>query len=340
MGDGTDSRSELDALDETIEVILRRAAGLARRADSDKSFLEKRLSKAVVEGLESVFGEQLVRECRKLVPLPRWSPQPGPIDVAVVTSANEPRVALELKVDDVEWTLWDAYKLISATELDTCDAGYLVVAMPAKEWDRPRECVELFREPAQGEGRVSEWYSSWLFREYAKSWSALLAGGNGRLTDVADLITTTWIGRWTMAQYPGYELRAVRVAAFPDGRWLEFGGDWPTEPRGMEGLIPSSLLRRDDLPGPDAPEHVLHVFALTFDGYREFGSTQRLARTANASIERWRTSKDLPVTLHELRGCLFFEQRRWHHFGESFDDLTMNYIRALIAAMRSRLGAS
>jgi len=66
MGDGTDSRSELDALDETIEVILRRAAGLARRADSDKSFLEKRLSKAVVEGLESVFGEQLVRECRKL----------------------------------------------------------------------------------------------------------------------------------------------------------------------------------------------------------------------------------------------------------------------------------
>jgi hypothetical protein len=340
MANATDSRSELDALDESIEVIPRRAAGSARPADGDKSFLEKRLSKSVVEGLESVFGGQLVRECRKLVPLPGWSPQPGPIDVAVVTSTNEPRVAFELKVDDVEWTLWDAYKMISATELDICDAGYLVVAMPAKEWKRARECVELFREPARGEGRLSEWYSSWLFREYAKSWSGLLAGGTGRLREVADLITTTWIGRWRMAHYPGYELRAVRVAAFPDGRRLEFEGDWPTEPRGMEGLIPSSLLQRDDLPGPDAPEHDLQAFALTFDGYREFGSTQRLAGIANAAIERWRISNDVPTTLDVLRGCLFFEQRRWHHFGESFDDLTMLYIHDLIAAMRHQLGAS
>ena len=77
--------------------------------------------------------------------------------------------------------------------------------------------------------------------------------------------------------------------------------------------------------------------ALTFDGYRAYGSTSRLARLANSALERWRAARALPDALTELRACLFFEQRRWHHFGESFDDETMRYVRALIERMRELL---
>ena len=32
------------------------------------------------------------------------------------------------------------------------------------------------------------------------------------------------------------------------------------------------------------------------------------------------------VTMRELRGCLFFEQRPWHKRGQGFDAETMSYL--------------
>ena len=152
--------------------------------------------------------KRLVRECKKLAgpDLPGWNPQPGAIDVAVVTPGNAPRVAFELKVDDVEWTLWDLYKMVAATETPTCDAAYLACAMSPKHWESNRDGVELFREPDDNKGPPSEWHSSFLFRAYAKSWAGLLAGGTGRLTTSPSLSTWTGSGggRWPTTRHMSF----------------------------------------------------------------------------------------------------------------------------------------
>lgn len=96
----------------------------------------------------------------------------------------------------------------------------------------------------------------------------------------------------------------------------------------------TGALRASDLPAPDADEHALHEFALTLDGYTAAGSFARAAAVANGAIERWRRSGELPTQLDELRTCLFFESRRWRHFGEGFDEETRRYAWALVDAMR------
>src|SRR5206468_1809279 len=103
----------LEADDAFVASALERAAERAQPQPSDKSFLEKRLVEAVAESLaDGRFRPELVVRDKKLAncELPGWDPQPGTIDIAVVTAQNEPRLVFELKIDDVEWTLWDIYK--------------------------------------------------------------------------------------------------------------------------------------------------------------------------------------------------------------------------------------
>ena len=45
----------------------------------------------------------------------------------------------------------------------------------------------------------------------------------------------------------------------------------------------------------------------------------------------------MPAALADLRACLFFEQRRWHHFGDTPDEESMTYIWALVEAIRNRV---
>jgi hypothetical protein len=71
-------------------------------------------------------------------------------------------------------------------------------------------------------------------------------------------------------------------------------------------------------------------FALTFDGYRHHGSLEKCAAIANARN---------PVTLTEYRTCLFFEQRRWRHFGQEPDTETRAYVLRLLDGMRRLLVA-
>jgi hypothetical protein len=91
------------------------------------------------------------------------------------------------------------------------------------------------------------------------------------------------------------------------------------------------------LPAADAPEIAYHRFALSFIGYEEMGSLRRCARLGNDSIQRWRECGELPRTVEELRACLFFEQRRWHHYGYGFVDETMAYLKELVAKLREQL---
>jgi hypothetical protein len=40
-----------------------------------------------------------------------------------------------------------------------------------------------------------------------------------------------------------------------------------------------------------------------------------------------------------LRTCLFFEQRRWRHFGDEPDEEAMEYIRSVVQKIRAKLAA-
>ena len=85
--------------------------------------------------------------------------------------------------------------------------------------------------------------------------------------------------------------------------------------------IPNETLSLKDIPADDASWHEIVRFALTFNGYAEWGR-KHCAEIANAR----RTE-----TLTDLRTCLFYEQRRHNHFGREPDAKTMPYIRGLVA---------
>jgi hypothetical protein len=339
---------EAPSLDHLVAQALATAATLVHPEPGDKSFLEKRLAHAVATALYEPFGEDRVVRDRRLVggELPDWSPQPGTIDVAVVTQAYEPRITFELKIDHVDQTLWDIYKMVSATMLPTVEAAYVAIAARQSVWASSGDCVELFDvEPREDTGGYDpdEWYSRFLFAHHHRAWKDLLAGGSGRPVRVPDQITIHPLGRWPVPAYPSFELRAIRVEPGESG-WVEFENDWPkaeTSPAttnvDQPRLISNETLRIEDLPLPGSPEQGYHEFALSFDGYRQLGSLKRCARIANGSLERWSQTGDLPTTISELRGCIFFEQRRWHHYGYGFDDATMDYLKALIAKLRELL---
>jgi hypothetical protein len=82
------------------------------------------------------------------------------------------------------------------------------------------------------------------------------------------------------------------------------------------------------IPKPDAEWGKISRFALTFDGYSHWGSNERCAEIANSRRH---------ATLTDLRTCLFFEQRRWHHFGDTPDKEAQVYIREVIDQIRRRV---
>jgi hypothetical protein len=100
--------------------------------------------------------------------------------------------------------------------------------------------------------------------------------------------------------------------------------------------LPSAKLTLLDLPPTNSRWHRIQEFALSFNGYQ---FTDRCGELANATAsDFWRTGA-LPnsLTLDELRACLFYEQRRWRHFGEQPGPEEMNYIYRLIEAIREKV---
>ncbi|MFN2151474.1 MAG: hypothetical protein ACK2T5_07760 [Anaerolineales bacterium] len=101
--------------------------------------------------------------------------------------------------------------------------------------------------------------------------------------------------------------------------------------------IPNVSLQPLDLPDLAADWSTIGAFALTFNGYEHWGSFEACSELAERWQQAFAREGSLPQTLTELRTCLFFEQRRWRHYGYTPDDTAMIYIRALLAEIRARV---
>ena len=101
--------------------------------------------------------------------------------------------------------------------------------------------------------------------------------------------------------------------------------------------IATKDLSEDDLPPQNAKWEAINEFALTFNGYEYWGSFDKCADVANQSYKIYVTKGRLPDSVNALRSCLFFEQRRWRHFGECPDEETMAYIHQIIESIRTKI---
>ena len=92
--------------------------------------------------------------------------------------------------------------------------------------------------------------------------------------------------------------------------------------------IPNEQLDIDRIPSSLAAWETIERFALTFNGYERYDT--KAEPDACAEMANGRQAN----TLTELRASLFFEQRRWRHFGESPTGLDLIYLRSLLWRIR------
>jgi hypothetical protein len=113
-----------------------------------------------------------------------------------------------------------------------------------------------------------------------------------------------------------------------------------TDPRQVPGgalaanAIPNEALRPASIPRRGAPWEAVQEFALSYDGN---GYWSGLAVLAGRTVQGWTRDRSLPDTLDELRACLFYEQRRWHHFGQEPHGRSADYLEALLGAISDQV---
>ena len=102
--------------------------------------------------------------------------------------------------------------------------------------------------------------------------------------------------------------------------------------------ISNSDLRQEHIPKP-FEKYTIEVqeFALTFNGYEYSGSFDGCAELADKSAEGYHAFRRLPEGLSELRACLFFEQRRWRYVQEDPTGEDLEYVKALVEAIREKI---
>lgn len=98
----------------------------------------------------------------------------------------------------------------------------------------------------------------------------------------------------------------------------------------MTQQIGNAELTPADVPSFKEAWAKIEPFALTFDGFKHWGSVEKCADVAHARR---------PGSLTELRTCLFYEARRWQQLGKPPDAESLKYIRALVYAIRERVNA-
>ena len=86
----------------------------------------------------------------------------------------------------------------------------------------------------------------------------------------------------------------------------------------------------ESVPADDAPWSEVARFARTFNAYDFHGSFAAVGEIANQRRCN---------TLVDLRTCLFFEQRRWNHFGTEPDSEAFAYIQSIVREIRQRVEA-
>jgi hypothetical protein len=347
---------------------------------SDITRREERLRLSFADALaehDVVDGVQTSPEWRPELPLWPWGADGrtklGGFDVAVrLNGATDHSLVVELKwthygvVNALDDAMWDTFKLAHASStLDAVDHGLLVYLAPLKAWEKPARFAEFFTDSlVDCRDLIAKHEGIWR-------WS-LQEGSACRPTQLPPFIQTGPIasGGLTIDGEP-WELRAALVRANgepwfdldPDGMPVTASDeptvlDWPyPEPGpGMEPDDPgadfrwptyeledwpSADLRPDDLPGPTATWSEITWFAAHLDGYERFGS-DAVGEMANASVGYWNQHSEIDRTrdLDQLRGCLFFEYRRFHHFGHAPSTADTPYIRALVDAIRQQVEAT
>lgn len=98
----------------------------------------------------------------------------------------------------------------------------------------------------------------------------------------------------------------------------------------MAQQVANNELTPADIPSFKEVWWRIEPFALTFDGFRYWGSVEKCAEIAQARR---------PGSLTELRTCLFYEARRWNLAGKPPDVASMKFIRALVYAIREKVAS-
>src|SRR5688572_27273956 len=94
-------------------------------------------------------------------------------------------------------------------------------------------------------------------------------------------------------------------------------------------LIPNDQLVEADIPTGEDFDRYWMEFALSFPGYSVWGDG--LGDIANSALDAWRRGERPDGTLSEVRGWLFFEQRRAHHTDDVSDYEYCAHLVGLIA---------
>ena len=102
--------------------------------------------------------------------------------------------------------------------------------------------------------------------------------------------------------------------------------------------LPNEDLTVSAVPPVTASWQSIVGFALTIDGYKAIGGKEcaQLANSAKSEFSKNAESVGA-LSLTELRVCLFFEQRRFNHFGHEPRDTDRIFINTLIEAIRTKI---
>jgi hypothetical protein len=101
--------------------------------------------------------------------------------------------------------------------------------------------------------------------------------------------------------------------------------------------ISNSKLVEKDIPSSSASWKKIQPFALTFDAYEHWGNFEKCREVARLGISSYKDRRSFSQSLTDLRTCLFYEARRWRHLEKNPNRKGMEYIHALLDAIRLRV---
>jgi hypothetical protein len=211
--------------DEFMQGVIAAAGSAVKRSPDKTSFLESLVEEALSDEIRTRGGRAELTG-RKRLQLADWGEgQLRGFDLEVTLGdQRRPSLLIEAKVDDVDQTLWDLFKLTSALREGRALAGYLVVAAPADCWAGERDCVDLFAESPTHR----TWDSRRMLTGWKRAWADLLKGGTARPTRLPEQLKTLFVGRSDIAALPGYQFRCVSVRPDPDAGTFHLVGGYPT----------------------------------------------------------------------------------------------------------------
>jgi hypothetical protein len=92
------------------------------------------------------------------------------------------------------------------------------------------------------------------------------------------------------------------------------------------------------VPGEEATWSEIWKFALTYNAYDRDGGFEGAAQIGDTCAERWRERRWRPSDLKVARAALFFEYRRYRHFGGDPSGPDGEYVHCLLDRIRELSG--